>query len=256
MPLEGIPKPGSPDLDAASTENMAILALARANVYNLLAGVYAEPPSARLVQSIVDGALPSALRDAGLDRWAAELEGRVDGKNGRTLDQEMEIEYARLFSVPGPDGVAPYQSLYLVHEDDLVPKPNGGRSHRRLLWGGSTVAVQRAYSEAGLTVGGELRDVPDHIGLELQFMHHLCSREAEALNSGMCGEAEESVRQQRRFLENHLLLWLDAFCQAVSCATDHPFYQAMAALTLAFVHSDAQEIGASPGPSLCAGSLL
>ncbi len=231
------------DIETAKGEK-AIIALARANIYNLLASAYAEPPSVRVVRAVADGTLLRAFRDVGLDNAAAELDTFIIGRDAEDVLEEMEIEYTRLFAAPGTGYVPPYQSMYCdePHDCDTALPNDGKRLDKRQLWGDCAVAAERMYLEAGLSVTGHLRDVPDHIGLELQFMHHLCGREAEALNAGRSLAAEESVRLQMAFLETQLLPWIDRFCQAVGNAARHPFYRGMASLTSAFVISDVEEL--------------
>jgi len=239
------------DENEIATGERAVIALARANIYNLLASAYAEPPSARLIRAVADGTLLRAFRDVGLDHVAAQLERHILGRSDVDLMEEMKVEYTRLFVAPGPSYVAPYQSMYCVELDNgSTSTQNDGKTlDKRQLWGNCAVAAQRMYSEAGLAVSGEQRDAPDHIGLELQFMHHLCSREAEALNAGRIPNAEESVRLQAAFLETQLLPWAEKFCQAVGNEARHPFYKGIASLTNAFVLSDAEELLQPTRPS-------
>ena len=236
--------PGCDNQDMAVAKGeMAVIALARANIYNLLASTYAVPPSTRVAQAISDGTLLRVFRDVGLDQVADELDVRIGGRDARDLLEEMEVEYTRLFVAPGPGYVSPYQSMYCVEssEGGTDASNDGKRLDKKQLWGDSAVAAKKMYSKAGLSVISEHRDVPDHIALELQFMHHLCSREAEALNAGRILDAEESVRLQAAFLETQWLPWIDRFCRAVGNAARHPFYRGIAVLTAAFVLSDVEE---------------
>ena len=82
--------------------------------------------------------------------------------------------------MPGPDYVPPYGSVYR----DGPNGPPGTWQGRPTLWGPSSVAVAQAYREAGLALAPGGPQVPDHIGLELQFMQHLCACEAGALSRG------------------------------------------------------------------------
>lgn len=231
------------DMETAKGER-AIIAVARANIYNLLASAYAEPPSVRVVRAITDGTMLRAFCDAGLDHIAAELGAFVLARDASDLLEEMEVEYTRLFVAPGPDYVAPYQSMYSegLGDGGTMLANDGKRLDKRQLWGDSAVAAERMYREAGLAVTGELREVPDHIALELQFMQHLCGREAQALNVGRIQVAEESVRLQLAFLETQLAPWIERFCQAVVSTARHPFYRGIANLTLGFVLSDVEEL--------------
>ncbi|MFN2356106.1 MAG: molecular chaperone, partial [Desulfopila sp.] len=72
--------------------------------------------------------------------------------------QDLLVEYARLFVGPFELLAPPYGSVYL-------------ETGRRLM-GDSTIAVQHMYTNAGLTL--DVQEAPDHIALELEFMHYLC----------------------------------------------------------------------------------
>ena len=48
--------------------------------------------------------------------------------------------------------------------------------------------------------------------------------------------------RERTFLRDHLTVWLPRFCQRVREASQHPFYAALAELTMTFVSLDVQRL--------------
>ena len=47
----------------------------------------------------------------------------------------------------------------------------------------------------------------DHIGIELEFMHHLCEAEIKAETEDDLSAVEELKKVQKEFLNKHLLQW-------------------------------------------------
>jgi TorA maturation chaperone TorD len=134
----------------------------------------------------------------------------------------LEIEYNRLFVGPGRLQAPPYESVY--------------RDSRGLVMGPAARDVERRYAEAGLALAPEHRDLPDHIATELGFMAYLAMREAEAKDE----ERRTWRERERSFLQDHLGVWLPLFCRRVKEASQHPFYTALAELTVTFVNLDTQ----------------
>ena len=136
----------------------------------------------------------------------------------------LEIEYNRLFVGPGRPQAPPYESVY--------------RDARGLVMGPTAREVERRYAEAGLGLAPNHRDLPDHVATELGFMAHLALQEAEAQPK----EALTWLDRERAFLRDHLAVWLPRFCQRVREASRHPFYAALAELTVTFVNLDMEWI--------------
>ncbi|MFN3742871.1 MAG: molecular chaperone [Anaerolineales bacterium] len=107
------------------------------------------------------------------------------------------------------------------------------------------------YRAFGFNVGGEVRERPDYIATELEFMYVLALKEAWALVQGRDEWLEVTLQAQRRFLEGHLGRWLALFAASVlhlsgeseKVQTFSP-YVALAQLAATFVQSEAERIGA------------
>jgi len=78
----------------------------------------------------------------------------------------------------------------------------------------------------------------------VEFMCLLALKEAYAAQNGIVEHAEVSADAQRKFVEDHLGLWIDLFAQSVALnASDGP-YLALARFASAFVAADASRLGA------------
>jgi TorA maturation chaperone TorD len=208
--------------------------VARGQLYRFLAAVYLRPPSATLVAPFLDAETLAELADRfGTDAVADLVEFRAgfDGDYG-ALDQQ----YQDLFVVPLGRYVTPYEAVY---RDERIL---GDEVVRGLLMGPSTLGVRALYRAAGLEIAPELRELPDHIGLELACMAMLCDAEAHALEQGDAAAVARARDLQRRLLREHLLQWVPALCARVRAQAQGALYRGLAALTEALLRREAAEL--------------
>ena len=136
------------------------------------------------------------------------------------------MDYTRLFV--GPNGLvaSPYGSVWLEDGGEVM--------------GASTAAVATLYEEGGFEVAEDLRELPDHVAVELEFLYLLLHEENAARANGDA-EREAAARALRaRFLEDHLGRWIAPFAGAVAAGAQCAFYRELAALTDRFVRLSAQ----------------
>lgn len=148
--------------------------------------------------------------------------------------------------VPNPRYVPPYESAY---RGRYAP----GAAHQGLLRGAHSsgsiggvsdgLQAEHFYAESGWEAPEEWAACPDHIGVELQFMAHLCALEADACRDRTVRAAESWRGWQRAFLRIHLGGWVPEFCARLAQAAEHPFYVVVAAATLHRVRSDLEGLG-------------
>ena len=192
--------------------------MARGVVYRLLSLCFCEPePETR--QILVN------LRDQlcnHFPQYCQEAE-QLQALFGMTDDDllDRKVEYARLFLSSVARTVPPYGSVYLEEE--------------RKLMGESTMAVQRFYGRYNLKL--EIRDAPDHIAVELEFMHYLAC--ADPLDGGFRDALEE-------FTTLFAAPWLHPFAEAVAETGVSPFYTHLSRLTADFVVSALAGNGGGP----------
>lgn len=130
--------------------------------------------------------------------------------------REIGADFRHLFHEHGGH-LRPFESLYNY---PLGEKP--------ALWSRVTGEVQDFYRSAGIMVDEEIDLAPDHLSIELLFMSYLVER----------GLTEE----QKRFLNEHLLVWVPLFCDELRQHAVTGFYREVADLLREFLSSDYEEL--------------
>jgi len=216
---------------------LAALAAARADVYRVLATALLAPPDEQVVSALLSDAVHVCLAPQ------EQMDVLPAGMTARTLEA-LAAEYYRLFVVPGPSYVRPFESVYMDVPTGLWD-PNGhrelhgeGEGRRGLLWGASTLAVQQSYAQAGLALTTYAGQPPDHVGLELDFMACLCRHEGVAWAHGNAVEAHHLLDGEAAFLTDHLLRWIGQLAKSVAASDVSPFYPFVAEIATTFTQED------------------
>ncbi len=214
-------------MTSAAAERATRAALARAQVYGLLARAFGRP-DAELRSEVESGGFRKALSEAlsalGCDDIAAGLDDLVP-------DGDLTGDFTRLFNPSVDANCPPYETEY-----------TGAHVFMRVQQLADVAGFYRAF---GLRVAAGFHERPDHIAAELEFMHVVSLKEARALASGERAHAAVCRRAQARFLEEHLGRWLTPYRQQVS-ALGGGFYARLAALAAEFVAWDAQRLRVAP----------
>ena len=134
---------------------------------------------------------------------------------------ELAVDYARIFLSAGvAQGKAafPFESVYT--------------SRQHLMMQESRNDVIALYAEKGLTPGKDMYRVPeDHLGLLLEYMALLCT---ETLQKE--GELQDApLKEQKDFLNQHLINWVPAFTADVVAYASTDFYRGLGKLTKGFL---------------------
>ena len=132
------------------------------------------------------------------------------------VDDDLPGEFNRLFATSV--AVSPYETSWL--------KVDKGT---RL---GQLAALYDAF---GVRPVGKEHELPDHIGIELEFAALLCLKEGLA---GTPDEAEVTARGRQIFSEEHLGRWASTFADHLAERTAHPFYAALAVLLHTAIEDD------------------
>lgn len=129
---------------------------------------------------------------------------------GRPLE-EIQAEYTGIFDLGVSEPPCPpYAGLYLP-DGKSYPGP------RTDLMADLALRYQRWALET-------TEELPDHIAVELEFMHHLCSDRAESK------EQAELQREDLAWMEKHLQAWLPGFCDRLEARCPQPFWKRAGAL--------------------------
>jgi TorA maturation chaperone TorD len=181
----------------------------RANSYKFLSECYYLPDE-ELAQKVGDLAQTN--------QFFAELCNCIP--SGFELEL-LKTDYAQLFVGPFKLLAPPYGSFYL--EDGRI-------------MGESTIDVRNWYEKEGLDV--VIKDAPDHIAMELEFMYYLIARQTQATNKGNLQDIQLYQQKQKSFLYVHLARWLPEFAEKVQKNAQTEFYKKLARLTEIFVQKD------------------
>ncbi|OGP54574.1 MAG: hypothetical protein A2162_10350 [Deltaproteobacteria bacterium RBG_13_52_11b] len=204
---------------------------ARSLIYNMLSLCYVYPDE-KVYASIADGEWIRGFREAlhlldekNFDDDLRAIEQAISGsEEGGQL--AMVREYTRLFIDSCPHVIAPpYGSIYLEKQ---------GRDSAE-----TATEVLHFYHEAGFTVKENLRDLPDHIAHELEFMGLLADQESRASGGGRIRMEEV----QLDFLSRYIIPWVPLFCKKVTEQSLLPFYSILGNLTQEFIGFEQNYLG-------------
>ena len=197
-------------------------ALARSQVYALLAKLFRAEPDGELLARLRDLHTLQALSELGLTLGPGFHDLPVD-----KLMEDLAIEYTQLFVGPGPH-LSPHES---VHTES-------GEIRDGELWGPQTVKVKAFIEAAGLSYADDFHEMPDHVSAEFEFMAKLTAHEAERWQAGDEENARGSLQIQRRFFDEHINQWVPRFCQKILDRNESEFYGKIAELARAVLSYD------------------
>jgi len=206
---------------------------ARSRMYRLLASAFTFPEEA-FHRTALGGEFLSEVLEI-----AAELPYPLPLAEGEPLRTalgdvpadyvEFQSEYVRLFDVGVPRPPCPlYGGLYLGSRRAVMEE------------------VTRFYNHFGLSLGGESRELPDHITTELEFMHFLTFQEVSALQREK--ERGPYLHAQRDFLQRHLARWVPQVRVLTEKQRAAPFCLGLVRLTEVLVLADLAHVASLVGP--------
>lgn len=164
----------------------------------------------------------------------SDSQPEVNSPNLSKMD--LEKEHLRLFVGPGHVICPPYESVYRQDRPLLA---------KGLVMGPSTADVRRRYAEGDLVLAKNFNDLPDHIAVEMEFMHFLCAEELRALEDGKPQECTKRRKMQQEFLREHLEPWVDRFAECILRSTNSSFHKSAAKLLKTFVKSESERFEGS-----------
>ena len=134
----------------------------------------------------------------------------IDPTSDAELD-ELLWEYTRLFIGPYKLPCPPWESVYT--------------SPKRLMMQDAAGQVQALYAASGLAINTD--DImPDHIGVELNFLAVLLQRAQSET-----GSKEEQTARADKLLNEHILKWAPQFTHDMENAAESTLYRALARAT-------------------------
>lgn len=241
MRLSGKKAEGALDASIGFDE-WASLSEARGKVYGFLASLYCERPEELFVSGLLQDETRSYLRDLSANESLSEtmreglrlmefyIEESAD-KPFDELEKEIGVERTRLLRgvKPGYGPPPPFESVYGSPEWDDVETY-------------CIAAIVQLYSEAGLVLSSQTQEQADYIGVELDFLHHLCLKESEAWKEGCREGACSFMEMSASFLLEHAGKWIPKFCETMRTEAHHDLYRGVAFLTQGFIESELEQL--------------
>ena len=225
-------------------DEMANQSLSRSQVYGFLSQLHLQAPNKEFRDMFLNPKFMDALNSimetpdlpASLVDGLNSIKEYTSALRERPFDEalaELGVEHTRIFRGVkreyGPP--PPYESVYV---DD-------GR-----VMGETTVKIKAEYAKAGLAIPDNRKgEMADYIGLEMDFMRHLCSAEADAWLAGDFELAVQLKEDQARFLKEHLQRWVPKFCETAITHALSGFYIGVLQLTKGFIEFEGTLIDAS-----------
>jgi TorA maturation chaperone TorD len=197
---------------------------ARSNIYALLSRI--------LMQELDDEMLNTIKNDdqileffPNFKRW----EALSTLKNSELIEQHLNPDFTNISLLH----LIPYETFYT-------------REDQRVETGGAN-PVTDMYSAYDFIVDYEIARVvsSDHIGVELEFMHHLCEAQVKAMEEGDAESVQHLLETQKEFLNKHLLQWAPLYLINAKYESRTPLYYDACEMALEFILSDNEIVNES-----------
>jgi TorA maturation chaperone TorD len=200
-------------------------AFRRSDTYWLLSSVYSQEPDESFIEHINSSSLHQIL--AGGGRWDKGFWTQPVQK----ISEDLAVEYTRLFLGP-KNHIPPFESLYNYKEGEV-----------RQIWGSATVEVKRIIESSGLSFREDYGSIPDHICIEMEFMQKLVKKEAQLWEEQKYdSQLDRTIELEKKFIDEHLNIWIPDFCQKVMEASKMDFYRNFAEFTIDFIMNEKEEV--------------
>jgi len=195
------------------------LETAKGDCYRFLSACFYQPQNGIFIDEGLLKNLSASLRQ--ICPEAAVFASEMEDKIISCSDEELAVEYARLFVGPFELVAPPFGSVYLDGEKRVM--------------GDSTMEVIKMYQEEGLVRDGDFKNLPDHIAVELEFMYYLTFKGMKAREQADDKASSEVIEKQNIFLNRFLRSWVPQLCDRIKEGTDNGFYKALAGCLNAFI---------------------
>ena len=173
----------------------------------LLSSMYLCKPSRKVIES-----WKAALaEDSSI--FLADIKSALNEIDVASEDEMENLlwEYTRLFIGPYKLPCPPWESVYT--------------SPKKLMMQDAAGQVRELYEEAGLAINTD-EVMPDHIGLELNFLAVLFQRAHSETNT-----KDKQLKMTEQILNDHVMKWMPKFTRDMEDAAETPFYEALARTT-------------------------
>lgn len=223
-------------------------ALIRSRLYGALASGFVvprgHPAAGQIPQESAEESAASLRNLYGsqdlADAWRRLQSAREAARNSDT-EERLRDTYRDLFVNLHPGaGVPPYETEYTCGTNDFMKNQD-------------LADLMGFYRAFGLDLGQGERfgERPDHLAVELEFLHFLCWKEARARAEAVGEHIEVCQDAQRKFLRDHVARWAAKFADRLEGSTQEEFFLALAGLLRKMVREEAERLGVPAEPLPC-----
>jgi putative dimethyl sulfoxide reductase chaperone len=202
----------------------------RGDVYFLLSRLFLEEPEQGFMNRLADAEFFQEFGVAendeiieGTKLLQEFLEGYLRGEPHQGIE-ELKVEYTRLLigtdTFPSP----PWESVYC--------------SEDRMIFGKETLEVRNDYGKFGLSFIRKTNEPDDHVGLELEFLYHLCKETEKAIGEDDWLRVISILEAQRDFFDKHVNVWTPQFFNDLFENATSLYYRGVAKFTSGFLKWD------------------
>jgi TorA maturation chaperone TorD len=209
---------------------------ARQYAYDILRRFFVEEPTKEYLKPFVQKNMidlfPFKEDSKGIQEGINDIKTYLSTHDVVHIDrdfQELHWDYTRLFVGPFELPTPPWESSY-VRKDGL-------------LFQGTTMEIRKYYEKYGMLVSDFNIEADDHIGLELDFIYQLnelCIKLAESNEEHAINDINHLLREQHKFINDHLLKFVPDFCHLVTKEANSQFFVGLAKILNHFTKMDSE----------------
>jgi TorA maturation chaperone TorD len=186
--------------------------------------LFMTPPDNATFSAMSEMDMNQAISDIG----AAEIVEGIQlihnyARQGESAQRILDAvaDHSRLFVGPMHVFAPPWSSVYL----------DSG-----MLNGPSAQAVAQTYRRTGVQIQNPGKEPADHIAYEMTFIAELSRRIQSALDTQEYDRAQQTLLVLHKFCSEHLMQWIELFCDRVEEHAQTDLYRGLAKLTRGVVH--------------------
>jgi len=205
-------------------------ALARSRLYLQLSTLFRYPTLA-LYEKLING------------KYLCELSETLEAcphQHGPYVDEFIKLSIEIQGSLTGLDYLK-YEVLFTETFEVGAPQPPcppyEGLQRKAIPRNATMLNIMAFYKHFGLDMdkGEKIHELPDHISAELEFLHFLTFKEAQAREEVDMESLSGYILAQHDFLKRHLLAWVSGFASKIEALKSDNILAAWAKLTTTFL---------------------
>lgn len=166
----------------------------------------------------------------------AEQGKNVQNDLGKSTYDDFVVKLIQTFDIGIPEPPCPpYEGFYQNKSRTAV-----------------MLEVTEFYRHFGLAMSKRdgKRELPDHLCVELEFLHFLAFKESQSRIDKDSKSLEGYLLAQKDFLNRHPAQWVPKFCDSLCNRVDIPFYNLLARVTAMFITHELELITSHIKPFL------